>query len=235
MTEGHFSPVIARARLRRDVPAQSLARLLVPEDPGLRLRAGHHLVWALFADDRDRRRDFLWRQTSPGEFLILAARPPSDPHGLFVLEYKPFAPALRAGQCLRFDLRANPVVNISATRGARGKRHDIVMHALSKFETAERAAAREEVMRVTGSAWLAAKGAAGGFSVDPGRLYIDRYERVRIPREDARAVVFSTLTFQGLLTVFEPTRFLECILRGFGAAKAYGCGLMLIRQATAWP
>ena len=39
----------------------------------------------------------------------------------------------------------------------------------------------------------------------------------------------------GLLTVFEPTRFLECILRGFGAAKAYGCGLMLIRQAPAWP
>jgi CRISPR system Cascade subunit CasE len=109
------------------------------------------------------------------------------------------------------------------------------MHALSKLATAERAAAREEVMRVAGSAWLAVKSAAGGFSVDPGRLYIDRYERVRIPREDARAVVFSTLTFQGLLTVIEPTRFLECILRGFGAAKAYGCGLMLIRQAPAWP
>jgi CRISPR system Cascade subunit CasE len=154
VTEGYLSPVIARARLRRDVPAQSLARILVPEDPSSRLGAGHHLVWALFADGRDRRRDFLWRETRPGEFLILAARPPSDPHALFVLEYKPFAPALRAGQCLRFDLRANPVVNIPATRGARGKRHDIVVHALSKLATAERAAARAKVMRVAGSAWL---------------------------------------------------------------------------------
>jgi CRISPR system Cascade subunit CasE len=231
VTEDCDSPVLARARLRRDVPAQSLAHLLVPNDPGLRLGAGHHLVWALFSDGRDRRRDFLWREAQPGEFLILAARPPSDPHRLFDLEYKPFAPALRAGQRLQFDLRGNPVVSISTARGVRSKRHDVVMHALSKFATAERAAARQEVIREGGSAWLAAKGAAGGFSVDADRLYIDRYERVRIPRADARAVVFSTLTFQGLLTVIEPARFLECILRGFGGAKAYGCGLMLIRRA----
>ena len=83
------TPVLARARLRRDQPAEALARILVPEEPGARLGAAHSLVWALFADSPDRRRDFLWREMRPGEFLILAARPPSDPHGLFDLEYKP--------------------------------------------------------------------------------------------------------------------------------------------------
>jgi CRISPR system Cascade subunit CasE len=223
--------VLARVRLRRNVPAQALAKLLVPQSPGARFGAGHHLVWTLFADGRDRRRDFLWREMRPGEFLILTARPPSDPHGLFDLESKPFAPALRPGQHLQFDLRANPVVSIPAAPGTRGKRHDVVMHALSKLALAERAAAREGAIREAGSAWLARKGAAAGFRIQPEKLYIDHYERVRVPREDGRAVVFSTLTFQGALTVDEPVQFVASVLRGFGAAKPYGCGLMLIRRA----
>jgi CRISPR system Cascade subunit CasE len=231
VTEGCSGPVLARVRLRRDVPAQALAQLLVPQHPGARLGAGHHLVWTLFADGRDRRRDFLWREIRAGEFLILAARSPSDPHRLFDLESKPFAPALRPGQQLRFDLRANPVISIPAEPGMRGKRHDVVMHAISNLGSGERAAAREGAIREAGSAWLARKGAAAGFRIQPEKLYTDHYERVRVPRENERAVVFSVLTFQGVLTVDEPAQFVASLLRGFGAAKAYGCGLMLIRRA----
>jgi CRISPR system Cascade subunit CasE len=230
VTEGQSVPVLARARLRRGVPAQALARVLVPEQAGAQLGAAHHLVWALFADDGDRRRDFLWRQTRPGEFLILAARVPVDQHGLFSLEYKAFAPALRRGQHLAFDLRANPVVSASPAPDHRGKRHDVVMHALSKLASGERAAARNDAILEAGTAWLVRKGTAAGFDVDPERLNIDGYERVRIPREAARAVTFSTLTFQGVLTVLDPVRFLAGVLSGFGAAKGFGCGLMLIRR-----
>jgi CRISPR system Cascade subunit CasE len=222
-------PVLARARLRRDQPVEALARLLVPEEPGARLGAAHSLVWALFADGPDRRRDFLWREMRPGEFLILAARPPTDAHDIFDLEFKPFAPVLRPGQCLGFDLRANPVISVPEKPGQRGKRHDVVMHALSKV--AQRAAAREVAIHEAGTAWLARKGSAAGFSVDPSQLYIDGYDRVRIPHSDARAVIFSTLTFQGVLTVEDPAQFLAAVLRGFGAAKGFGCGLMLIRRA----
>ena len=42
---------------------------------------------------------------------------------------------------------------------------------------------------------------------------------------------YSTLDFEGMLTVINPASFLPAIARGFGAAKAYGCGLMLIRRA----
>jgi CRISPR system Cascade subunit CasE len=231
VSEDHNQPVLVRARLRRDVPAQALARILVPAEPGARFGAAHSLVWALFADDRDRRRDFLWREMRPGEFLILAARPPLDPHGLFALEYKPFAPVLHSGQRLRFNLCANPVVSISKKAGERGKRHDVVMHALLKLAKSERAVERGGKIREAGTAWLSRKGAAAGFSIDPDQLYIDRYEKFRIPREDARSLAFSTLTFEGILTVDDPVRFLASLRTGFGAAKAYGCGLMLIRRA----
>jgi CRISPR system Cascade subunit CasE len=232
MSEDRSGPVLARARLRRDCPAQALARVLVPDEAGTQLGAAHSLVWALFADDRDRRRDFLWRQTRPGEFLILAARPPVDPHGLFTLEYKPFAPILHSGQRLGFDLRANPVVSIPEKPGWRGKRRDIVTRALSKLAPAERAAARAGTIREAGTAWLAGKGTAAGFSIASDDLYIDGEEWIRIPRRHAPAVTFSTLTFQGVLRVDNPVRFLAGLLAGFGAAKAYGCGLMLIRRAN---
>jgi CRISPR system Cascade subunit CasE len=224
-------PLLARARLRRDQPAEALARLLVPEEPGARLGAAHSLVWALFADGPDRRRDFLWREVRPGEFLILAARPPVDRHNLFDLEYKPFAPALRPGQRLGFDLRANPVISVPEKPGQRGKRHDVVMHAMHKIPQSERAKAREAAIPDVGASWLTRKAELGGFRIDPDRLYINSYDKVRIPRDGARAIVFSTLNVQGVLTVHDPARFLASMVRGFGAAKAFGCGLMLIRRA----
>ena len=72
---------------------------------------------------------------------------------------------------------------------------------LSKLPATERAAAREGAISEAGATWLARKGETAGFSIDPGKLYIDRYERVRVPREDTRTVIFSTVTFQGVLTV----------------------------------
>ena len=156
---------------------------------------------------------------------------PADPHNLFDLECKPFAPVLRSGQHLRFDLRGNPVIAVPQGPGRRGKRSDVVMHAIHNIAKAERAEAREAAVRDAGASWLARKGEAAGFAIDSDRLYIDRYERVRIPRDGACALAFHTLTFQGVLTVREPARFLVNVLRGFGAAKAFGCGLMLIRRA----
>ena len=232
MSRDGTGATLARARLRRDVPAHALARLLIPEQPDAQLGAAHRLVWALFADVPDRRRDFLWRQIKPGEFLILAARPPCDPHGLFALECKSFAPALVPGQRLQFDLRANPVISVPCGPGSRGKRHDVVMHALSGLATADRAAAREQATHDAGAAWLARQGKGAGFAIDEKQLHIDGYDRVRIPREDRRAdIIYSVLQFRGVLTVQDPERFVSALLRGFGRARAFGCGLMLIRRA----
>ena len=44
-------------------------------------------------------------------------------------------------------------------------------------------------------------------------------------------MTWSTLDFDGTLTVADPAPLLAAIVRGFGAAKACGCGLMPIRRA----
>jgi CRISPR system Cascade subunit CasE len=134
---------LTRARLKRDAPAAALAPILLPAEPEVRVGATHRLLWTLFADAPDRRRDFLWREeTRSGlrfgraSFLVLSARPPEDQHGLFDLdEPKPFEPLLACGDRVAFMLRASPVVTRPHHESGRPKRHDVVMdrlHALPK-------------------------------------------------------------------------------------------------------
>ena len=61
---------------------------------------------------------------------------------------------------------------------------------------------------------------------------VDGYQQHRVSRRGPAAPMsFSTLDFDGMLVVREPAAFLSAVVRGFGASKAYGCGLMLIRRA----
>jgi CRISPR system Cascade subunit CasE len=220
---------LSRARLRRDAPVTALAELLVPTKPADRAGATHKLVWALFADSTDRRRDFLWREEKPGHFMTLSHRPPDDPHRLFDLDFKPFVPVLSAGDRLGFTLRANPVVARPQARGERGKRHDVVMNALRTVPKSERAGSRPEAVLSAGRAWLARQGEAHGFA-PMGDADVDGYDSLRIPRAAGKPAVFGVLDISGVLEVQDPDRFLTQLIQGFGRARAFGCGLMLIRR-----
>jgi CRISPR system Cascade subunit CasE len=221
---------LSRAGLRRDAPMAALAGLLVPTDTSARTAASHRLVWSLFADADDRKRDFLWREEGPGRFMALSARPPADAHGLFDVEFKRFAPAVRPGDRLEFTMRVNPVISRSETPGQRGKRHDVVMDALRHVSPTERATARPDLMQSAGRAWLARQGEAHGFAV-MGEAIVGGYDRVTMPRTNARPAVFGVLDISGVLEVLDPTCFLASLVQGFGRARAFGCGLMLIRRA----
>jgi CRISPR system Cascade subunit CasE len=153
---------LSLAQLRRDAPVAALAELLVPADAMARAAASHRLVWSLFADADDRKRDFLWREEAPGRLMALSTRMPADPHGLFDVESKPFEPMLRPGDRLGFTMRVNPVVSRSEAHGQRGKRHDVVMDALRHVPAGERAAARPDLMLTAGRAWLGRQGKATG-------------------------------------------------------------------------
>lgn len=227
----------SRVQLRRDPSMKALQALLLgnDEDKGQSQHPGHHLVWSLFADGPDRRRDFLWRemeQPEPGAFLILSARKPVDCHSLFCIdEPKLFAPVLVSGDRLRFSLRVNPVVcRFDPSRG-RSVKHDVVMNALRAYSVDKRAEYRFTVMREQGFAWLERQAAKSGFAIQQNEVQIDGYQQNRIPRKGRGSEMsFSTLDFEGVLEVHDPTAFLLSIARGFGASKAYGCGLMLIRR-----
>ena len=225
MTEPLF---LSRLRLRRDAALAALAPVLAPDDDDLRVDLGHRLLWAAFSDGPDRRRDFLWREEDRGRYLALSRRPPAADHVLFDIETKSFEPALKEGDRLRFALRAN----IVATRkddARKNKRRDVVLEALKHYPKDDYALHRDRVAADAAANWLTRQGDKSGFRVEA----IDdcAYRKSRLPRAGERDITLGLFDIEGSLTVIAPQSFVEALARGFGKAKSFGCGLMLIRRA----
>lgn len=227
-----MSHFFTRARLRRDVPACALRELLLPRGESARAAVGHRVIWTLFADSPERTRDFLWRESDHGVFYILSRRPPADPHGLFELsEPKAYAPAFRAGDRLRFALRANATIARKDGAASRGKPRDIVMNSLYDLSYEERAMRRRDLMESAGRVWLRSRGERNGFSIgEGGDVQVTGYRTLRVPRKGASARL-GVLDFEGVLEVTEPGAFFAAVTKGLGRAKAFGCGLLLLRRA----
>lgn len=224
---------LIRAHLHQDASLAALAPVLLPEDTSARTGMAHRLVWTLFADDADRTRDFLWREDKPGCFMILSPRlPVAGAARLFSIDTKPFAPVLDRGDRLGFMLRANPTIDRAVpARLRRSARSDVVMDALKPMPEGEaRRQARPQVIQEAGAAWLRRMGAQHGFL--PMTVQADGYDQLKIPRDPGKPPIsMSTIEFEGVLEVTDPDVFLERLKTGFGRARAFGCGLMLIRRA----
>ncbi|MBA3343230.1 MAG: type I-E CRISPR-associated protein Cas6/Cse3/CasE [Gemmatimonadaceae bacterium] len=231
-----------RAELRRDASMAAVRQLLNPTGDSARFSAGHQLVWTLFAGDPAQKRDFLWREAKPGLFYVLSRRRPEDPHGLFDLdEPKPFEPNLREGDRLAFSLRANATVARGEEHGRRGKPCDVVMDVLYRMPKTERAVSRSATIDKAGYEWLARRGEKDGFDISSepkeghretssgSSARVLSYRTLTLPRRGKPARI-GVLDFEGKLQVTDPERFLRAIANGVGRAKAFGCGLMLIRR-----
>jgi CRISPR system Cascade subunit CasE len=246
---------LSRMSLRKDPAIDALARQILPEAGGDRAHAGHRLVWSAFAGDADRTRDFLFRELMPGKglsagrssFLVLSREAPNAGHPLLDIDTKPFAPDLNRGDRLGFSLRANPTRQSGAKYDGeqtirKAIRRDVVWDALRAVPEAQRREARPRMIAEEGHRWLNERAAASGFRLlaigppdiddpdaDHGLLRIDGYEQLRFARIGRKGRI-SVLEFDGVLEVTEPLLLLAAIARGFGRARAFGCGLMLIRR-----
>lgn len=230
---------LSRARLRtsRGEALAAIAPLLIPKDGGARAGHAHRILWLLFQQDPNAQRDFLWREDSHGRYLVLSRRPPSDPGALFELETKPFTPALAPGDRLAFALRVNPVIASKQALGdeakgrrVRGKRVDIVMHELHAVAKGARAEARTRIAQEAAARWLAAQGVKAGFKL-PKVPSVEGYRQISIARGQDRSAGIAVLDLKGEVEITEPNAFLAKLAVGFGSAKAFGNGLMLIRRA----
>ncbi len=226
---------LSRVRLRRDAPIHALARLLVPSSTELRAGASHRLLWTLFADTADRSRDFLWREAEPGLFYTLSRRAPNDQHEMFEIDPpKKFAPSLTVGDRLAFSLRANATVARGGGPDKRGKPCDVVMDALYHVPSGTRAEQRTAKVSEAGLGWLARQGAKSGFRLGGGSssvsgVDVTSYQTMRIEHKGAPLKI-GVLEFEGVLQVSDPEVFVGAVASGFGRAKAFGCGLMLLRR-----
>ena len=80
--------------------------------------------------------------------------------------------------------------------------------------------------------WLGKRAASGGFSFKAGEIIAEGYRQHKSLRAKGRApVCYSSVDFQGILTVSDPESFRHILMRGIGKSKAFGCGLMLIKRA----
>jgi CRISPR system Cascade subunit CasE len=223
---------LSRVSLRADPSVSTLAPILFDSAGRHRSEASRRLVWTLFADSEDRKRDFLWREDRTRRLYILSARPPEDRHQIFNVETKRFEPTLTAGDRLVFSLRANATISRPRGDARAGKRDDVVMTVLRAIPKNDRSEARKKIIRHEGLVWLRRQGITAGFDFDEGDVSVDGYEPLTIRGNGRSSLRLSVIEFDGMLTVREPNLFISKVARGFGRGKAFGLGLMLLRRPS---
>lgn len=236
-----------------------LSRLtLNPRDPQARFDLArpyemHRTLWRGFPGGEPRRILFRVdadRRGGPPVVLVQSDRQPdwaALPAGYTarVPEAKAFDPVLRAGQRLRFRLRANPTKRVAAGNPR-----------LGAVAAGKRVALCSEGDQLR---WLLRKAGKGGFRVpgdwvsksDPERRAADwgpdfadgnwypnfRVDvapegRARNDKPGHRDGAFLAVRFEGVLEVTDPDRFVTTIREGVGSAKGYGFGLLSVAPAA---
>ncbi len=187
----------------------------------------HRQLWRLFpgeeketrSNNEELRQGFLFRIEEnptgrPARLLVQSRRAPEAASGIVLVGTREFQPQPVASQRLAFLLTANPVKTITdAQREAKpGKKSEKCRVPLIK----------EEDQRE----WIARK------LVDAGEI-----EAVNVLphapiyfRKGNRGGKLATVSFDGVLRVSDPARMIELLENGIGHAKAFGCGLLLVRK-----
>lgn len=246
MTQGLW---FTRATLRRDTPdvAPLLGILLGRE--GDTCDASHRLLWtlmpaALQEAGKGERVAFLWRRApdyaAGTVYYVLGPKPRADA-ALLEVETKPWSLDLAPGDRLEFDLAVNATVErmVDPGRGREGRRRcDVVMDAIRADErrhgiTKPRAALRRDLAETALEAWLASQGERNGFRLLRFQVADYRTQGIGEMRRPGKGQPqFGVARLRGLLEVDIPDRFAARVTSGFGRAKAFGCGLMLLKRAV---
>lgn len=162
-------------------------------------------------------------------FYVLSQQMPEDRSGVWQIEAQQYRPDLRAGDRLVFKLRVNPVVT---RKTQRGRRHDVVMDTKLKMDwrnlLPEQRPTLAQLAYDAGSHWLLGRAEKLACEFDASVLRVDGHDIWR--QRHGKKIELSTLDFEGILRVAEPDCFLEALLNGIGPAKAFGCGLLLLRR-----
>ena len=187
----------------------------------------HRQLWRLFpgeeketrSNGEELRQGFLFRIEDnstgrPARLLVQSRRAPEAASGVVLVGTREIQPRPAAGQRLVFLLTANPVKTVTDTQRDTkpGKKSEKCRVPLIKEEDQREWIARK----------LATAAEIEAVSVLPHTpIYF---------RKGNRGGKLATVTFDGVLRVSDPTRMSELLGNGIGHAKAFGCGLLLVRR-----
>lgn len=186
----------------------------------------HQALWRLFPGHQESGRDFLFRieqmQKGVGATLLLQSvlQPQSSEQSPLLLAQREFVLNVSNGQHLRFRLRANPIKTIKdSSKGTIEKK------GKNYTKTVRVPLLHEEQQQV----WLERKlqdfAQLETLIVQPEPILYFRKAK------EGRSGKIQTVLFDGVLTVTDAITFKQEVAHGIGPAKAFGCGLMLVRRA----
>lgn len=141
-------------------------------------------------------------------FVLSQERPAES--DIFTIECRPFAPELRTGQSLCFNLRANPTICKA------GKRHDLLMEAKRQV--------RGRWKEVMSGCINNRRRWTGWQRRGKKRFYTTGYLGRCLPTtataaENSRQLIqFSSVDYTGMLTVTDPGLFLQRLSQGMAKA-----------------
>lgn len=193
-------------------------------------------------------------------YYVLSAEKPISESPIFKIDSKPFSPVLREGDQLAFKLRANPTIARHEEGKKNSKRHDVVMDAQRQFLVAackvrglscsekksdlrallfchpdfqnheqrkEFSDALDTAIETAAVDWIKKRGVTHGYVLNS--VEATGYRWNALPEKNRKAG-FSSMDYEGVLTVEDPELFSKMLVSGLGPSKAFGCGLMLIRR-----
>lgn len=239
----YFSVITPEERLLRQA-AHELAQSSYAE---------HQWMWKFFPSSADQTRDFIFRRHEVAQgprFYVVSQRPPVAFSDAWQVQSRVYDPQLQDGQRLSFQLHANPVITRKNGAG-KPQRHDVVMQAKKQL-LAEHGLRKEakwadwndesnkpllyELVQRHCAEWLDRVAKKNGFEItltdgdEPQRkLQIDAYEQSKAGKRDHN-IRFSAVDFAGELLVTNADLFRLALCNGIGHAKAFGCGLLLVRR-----
>lgn len=187
----------------------------------------HRRLWRLFPGEmresrragEEERQGFLFRVEESrlglsARFLVQSRRPPGQTSEFALLGCREFRPRPSKGQRLAFLLTANPTKKINDLE--RENKPD------KKSEKCRVPLLKEEEQR----GWLARKlkdiAEIEAVSVLPHAPLLFR--------KGGRGGKLLTVSFEGVLRVLDGLALSKALENGIGPAKAFGCGLMLVRR-----
>lgn len=204
-----------------------ISRVELPWDAARNPYDLHKNLWRMFpgearevrATGDEARQGFLFRiEHNPigraARLLVQSRRAPVQANGVQLMGSREIHPQPSPGQRLSFLLTANPTKTITDTqRDAKpGKRSDKCRVPLIREDDQ--------------CQWLSRKLGKGGnieaVNIQPHPPLLFRKGRY--------AGKLVTATFEGILCVSDPERLITLLENGIGPAKAFGCGLLLLRR-----
>jgi len=185
------------------------------------------MVWSLFPSADGAQRDFLYRQTSETEFIIVSKREPIVDPRKWTIRMKPYHPKLVQGQLYGFSLRINSVISVSQPGRAKSIRVNIFGQTASDSLKDNPDFHQDRALD-----WLEPKLRRCGFEMSKSRSTLAHYGGLRLDRGRAADLKLPYVDIEGVIRVAEPAECRDALFSGIGRGRAFGLGLLLIRPLT---